>query len=146
MRHAVAFCLLAFGASLSGYAAEQEAGKSAVDASRLTVAAWECHILGEGAGYDGDLDRLFQLGLRNGMHYLEALEAGKVSQVQIFEHVPLHWNNVYGPSSDFILGRLYQSIYEEIRSDLIRAKAESVGRELRLTTEFQQKNCELLRD
>jgi hypothetical protein len=146
MRRAVVFCLLALGFSLSASATEQQAAQSAVDASRLAVAAWECHIIGEGAGYDGDLDRLFQLGLRNGMRYLDDLEAGKVSQEQIYEHVPLYWQLVSGHSNDFILGRLYQAIYEEVRSDLIRAKAESVGRELRLTTEFQQKNCELLRD
>ena len=147
MRAVAAFSTVALLTSMPGLASEQQPEQSAVEASRLAVAAWECHISGEGAGYDADLDRLFQLGLRNGILFLEAVEAGKVSPEVTHESVPLYWHLVGGPSNDFILGRLYQSIHEEIWDDLIRNKVSGKeGRELSLSAKFEQSNCELLRD
>lgn len=140
--------LWAFGAMNPVSASWQSPEDSAVEASRLAIAAWECHVAGEGAEYDADLDRLFQLGFKNGIRFLEAVRAGEVSPEAMHESVPFWWQLVSGPSNDFILGRLYESIHNQILTDLSRENLTSTRaeRKLSLAATFERSNCELLRE
>ena len=110
--------------------------------SFLTVQAFECSVLAQGANDLVAAERLFRLGYDEGSAWLRAAEAGELHE-ELQEDAPLYLLILLGgPSHDFRLGRIYgyaidqvyENIYDGEPSDEISAK-----------NEYHRRNCDLLR-
>jgi len=66
-----------------------------------------------------EAERLFNVAIRAGRQFLEALTKGRFSQAEMSTHVPIGIHiRLGGPSVDFVLGRIYEdatsSAYDKI--------------------------------
>ena len=95
--------------------------------------------------------RLFELGVTAGRSFLSALKAGKISEKEFNDNVPVGaiWV-LRGPSTDFIIGRVYENAVEDAYNSIHRKD----GKELRISdateeilakNKFTSKNCALIR-
>jgi len=115
--------------------------------SRKVWSLFECTVLASYTKDNMEAERLFQLGYENGKTFIEALKAGKVKNEDLRKHMP--WamgEKLSGPSTEFALGRLYESIQdytiEEIWKD---ASSDEDLRKTKALTTYQKQNCSFLR-
>lgn len=121
-------------------------------------AAFECAAIAMSAEQDGDLKRLFGVGHRDGLEFIEAAQAHKDQQREIMDKVPLImvWE-LEGPSPDFMLGRVWKATTEYVDDEINGRdswnhqvkdpKAPQLDKELlKLTAKnrFREHNCELI--
>lgn len=115
--------------------------------SRKVWSLFECTVLASYTKNGTEAEKHFQLGYQTGKTFIEALKAGKVKNEDLRKHMP--WamgEKLNGPSIEFALGRLYESIQdytiEEIWKDT--ASSEDLRKTKALTT-YQKQNCAFLK-
>jgi hypothetical protein len=120
--------------------AETELEKQ-VKNSRLAISAFQCSFVAEDKK---EQERLFQLGLNAGRDFLEFIKANPSKyEVEFFnEKVPTFWFVTDGPTTDFVLGRIYEEHKNEIYKSLPRRNMEL--RKIKKEKLYHKKNCALL--
>ena len=79
---------------------------------RVMWAAFECTTFASMADKQEDAKRLFDIGLKAGRDFIEALNRGNISQEEFSTMVPMGVTMLIregGPSTDFVVGRVYQA-------------------------------------
>jgi hypothetical protein len=119
---------------------------------------FHCSSLALLAGNDKEANRLFALGINDGRAFLAAVEKRQITQEQMSEHVPVGITlKMKGPSADFILGRVYESIRNDTYTEVV--KLDDTGfplapdkvildpefRKMKSDRNFRRANCELLK-
>ena len=107
----------------------EKASKDLAKLSPLAYAAFECHHFALMAKDQKLAEKLFNLGYRSGLEFLEAVKAKKIKEEDLRAEVPIGFKWVAeGPSNDFIMGRLYESSSrdsEKVRSEQPGADADT---------------------
>ena len=109
--------------------------------SKLTLSAMQCAIL---ATDTADSARLSEIGLVAGKKFLELAPKLSDEEAKIAgNHIAILWRGVLpGPSSDFILGRVWQEeeeeVYRSLGNDTEKWEQEKVRK-------FSEKNCMIIR-
>lgn len=92
--------------------------KKYITQSKLSINAFQCSIYNLGLGNGDEAHRLFKVGYSNGIEFINFANENSPSN----EGIPYIYVNTYGPTADFILGRIYQKIshdiYDENYSDI----------------------------
>ena len=141
-RLALLALLLAATPALAEVTPEQ---KALAEKARLSLTAFACSVLAEKKGDPAEQSRLFMLGYDEGMTFLQALEAGELTDEAINEHVPVAflWS-LGGPTHDFSLGRVYEGAVEAVYDRVFTDTDETI-RKLEAENEFRRRNCGLLK-
>ena len=94
-------------------------------------------------------ERLFELGLSSGRQFIESVRAGKVTREDISAEVPIGLVMLLqGPSTDFILGRIFESVQEYALKEVVKSKDgvnEKPVQAVIASNMFRAANCSLLR-
>jgi hypothetical protein len=113
---------------------------------RSVWSAFECSSLASTMRNPNEQERLFQLGYKNGLAFIAAIQAQKIEREHITEEVPIGVMFLLeGPTPDFILGRIYEAAQGDAHNgvDLLGAanvqKTQAQGR-------YDKQNCRLLGD
>jgi hypothetical protein len=104
----------------------------------LTTSAFSCAIVSTD---EMESDRLFMLGLNAGREFLHFNKTETALYPTIASKVPMIWSLMPGPTSDFILGRIFEHIQREIHREYSSDK--EVWR-LKKQRMYQTQNCRLL--
>jgi hypothetical protein len=84
---------------------------------------FRCSAFAQISGERTEQERLFQVGLKAGHAFLEALRGGQVSDDELNNEVPLAVTLLlWGPTTDFMLGRIYESALNAALDDVVRTK------------------------
>ncbi|TAY50930.1 hypothetical protein [Rhizobium leguminosarum] len=148
--------LLTLIAAGSAAASEQDA-----KLSRLAWSAFECHELALIADNQPEKVRLFRLGSDASTKFSEAVRAGKVSDIEMFNFVPGGMVDIVrstdAPSAEFVVGRIYQLVvvttFEWVTQKDSGGKALPPDKwvvdplEMKgiAQTKYRQANCELIK-
>ena len=93
--------------------------------AKLAWAAFECTYYASVNKQDVESERLFQLGYRAIISFLDAVESGKISSDEADSEVPSGiLFLISGPSKDFVAGRIFETV-SEYSSDEISKKDSS---------------------
>jgi hypothetical protein len=99
---------------------------SGVEKARLARNMWsafQCSMLAEMTGDQNEQQRLFMVGIKSGRDFLDALKNGQISRDNVEKEVP--WGvTMYlaGPSTDFIIGRIFQEATRDTYDEMDAAK------------------------
>ena len=86
--------------------------------ARTMWAAFECATLAEMSGDGQEQARLFEVGLKAGRGFLEAVSKNEIPTVVA---VPVGVRlRLQGPSPDFILGRLYEAAADDAFDEIVK--------------------------
>ena len=114
--------------------------EEAVRLSKLTLSAMECANL---ATNEGDSQRLSEVGLTAGKKFLDLLP--KLTPEELKSAGPnlaILWRGVSGPSTDFVLGRVWEQMaviaHKSLGDDTSKWDREKVRR-------YSEKNCMIIR-
>lgn len=95
-----------------------------------------------------DQERLFLFGYDSGTQFLDALRAEKIEQGDLNSEVPIGVNLVLqGPTSEFILGRIFDSAQTEALSDVYKTGESDNSEEMQKIiagNKYRDGNCQLL--
>ncbi|MES1201273.1 MAG: hypothetical protein ABUS57_07460 [Pseudomonadota bacterium] len=120
-----------------------------VSDARLSWSAFECATFASFAGDEAEQHRLFQLGYDAGHRYVEALQAGRISNDEIQNDVPIGFSlSMNGPSTDFALGQVFAVASDDAVDKVTQQTNGSADHALRRTAGsilFHDANCSLLR-
>lgn len=132
----LAFALV-FGATTRAHA--QPNVDVQVTNSYLALSAFECSVV---ATDPKEQERLFFVGLKAGREFLDFSQRNPdVAKNALSPKVAMLWHLMPGPSTDFVLGRIFQERQTEIYKDY------SLDEELwklKRQNMYRQKNCALL--
>jgi hypothetical protein len=111
---------------------------------RKLWSAFECAVIAGVANDGAEHQRLFNVGIEQGRTFLNALQAGKITQEDFKNAVPLVvvWL-LDGPSVDFILGRIFEAAGQSA-TEVFQAPDEK----LKVTiaqNEYAKRDCSLIR-
>lgn len=117
--------------------------------AHLAWSAWECATFAGYAGEEAEQSRLFQLGYGAGRRYVEALRAGRITNDEIQNEVPIGVSLLMsGPSTDFVLGRVFSAASDDAFDKLRDQTNDSTDAELKrlvASNLLRSANCSLLR-
>ncbi|MGS1006309.1 hypothetical protein [Achromobacter xylosoxidans] len=119
----------------------------AASAGRATWAAFECHALATVVGDSAAGERLFLHGMTQGRQFLKDMQAGRIDSSDISSEVPMGvLDALSGPSSDFILGRIFESATQAALHDFKAVSLDKYMDERRAFAQakFTQSNCRLI--
>lgn len=107
-RNLLALCLL-----FPAFYALAETSGSSVDSGRAVFSAFECTVLAAKIGRTEEQRRLFEFGYEEGKKFIDSVRSGEISKEELSSKVPVGvlWH-MEGPTTDFILGRIYESAAE----------------------------------
>lgn len=126
-------------------------------AAMVMWTAFECGLYAE---MTGDRDRqafLYERGIEAGKQFFAAVEAGTITEEEQRKHVPYMLPMLaQGPSVDFVLGRIFESVMNSAYDDVV--KEDDAGLKLpmeewinddelkksRAQLLYQRSNCDLL--
>lgn len=124
----------------------------------VTYAAFQCGMYANISENYEESERLFQLGISTGRDFVEAALNKEITPEQFKKEVPIGVSLVLqGPTVDFIIGRVYQSITNDAYEGLYKMDDSGLpipqnewntdGNliKIRAANKFQSKNCKLLR-
>jgi hypothetical protein len=117
--------------------------------SKKTWSAFECSYLAAKVSNADEQERLFLYGLDQGRSFLIAADERRFTRQDASKIVPTGFLLVMqGPSHDFILGRLWQSVTDNTVNELYRKLDGQIYTDERLKflaeTEYENQNCRLL--
>lgn len=121
-----------------GRAFAQSAEEVLIKQSVLAVSAFQCAVV---ANDPKQHERLFTLGLKNGRDFIETSKKKPELYAKVHSRVPILWNLTSGPTTDFILGRVYAALEAEIYKEWTSDEALWTVIEDNM---FREKNCALL--
>jgi len=134
--------LLAATPALAEVTPEQRA---LAERSVLSLRAFECSVLAEKKGDPAEQERLFLLGYEEGMTFLRAFEAEKLTEEALRKHAALGFMfRLGGPSHDFRLGRIFEAMAEEVFSNVFTGRDDELQR-IQAGNEFNRRSCGLLK-
>jgi len=97
-----------------------QASKDDVQLGRMTYSAFECFMFAEMAGNKEEAERLFNVAIRAGRQFLEALTKGRLSEDEVRTQVPIGVTlKLGGPSIDFMLGRIYEGATDQAYNAIV---------------------------
>ncbi len=130
--------------------ATAQADESKEHALRAAVAwsAFECSSLASMSKDAAEQERLFLYGLEQGRRFIAAHQAGKIKHEHLSNTVPLRFLLLLeGPSTDFMLGRIFEAIQENAVEDIFKTGDKFNSKEVQVIlaqTKFGKRNCELI--
>ncbi len=114
---------------------------------RATWAAFECSSLASVLDRPKDQERLFRFGYAQGKKFLHALQGGRITVEDLQSIAPSGLLMVaQGPTADFILGRVFESVQENALKDVITTES-VLHKELQqaiASRKFTAGNCEVI--
>lgn len=112
-------CIAAFGLALFTFAAHAQTPVEKARNGRVVWSAFQCAVYAEMAGDQKEQARLFDIGVKAGRNFLEALKGpGMPPEVQ--SEVPIAVVILLeGPSPDFIVGRIFESAVRDAYDDIV---------------------------
>ncbi len=113
--------------------------------ARNMWSAFECSSLMVEIDNPEEERRLFNVGYSSGSNFLKAWDEGRISKEEM-KQMPIGvlWL-LRGPTPEFILGRMFQSIQEETLRDLHRDATDEIARKSAAKARYQTNNCVLIR-
>lgn len=121
---------------------------------RLVLSAFQCSVVASFLKQEEEHARLFNLGYKEGSSFLKAIEQNKISNADIKHTVPfIVLMSMQGPSNDFMLGRIYESIQVDVFKSIYEnysfsESGEKLGLDIRninANKMFHDKNCNVLK-
>jgi len=107
-------------------------------------AAFACAAVTDVIGDDAEENRLFKMGYEQGRTFLDAIKSGKVEQRDLNNEVPLTIVYVLkGPNADFILGRIWEAIIDEVTKDIFAIDDKVLQKNV-ARRKYAQMNCSLM--
>ena len=107
-------------------------------------AAFACAAVTDVVGDDAEENRLFKIGYEQGKTFLDAIKSGKVEQKDLNNEVPLTIVYVLkGPNADFILGRIWEAIIDEVTKDIFAIDDKVLQKNV-ARRKYAQMNCSLM--
>ncbi len=95
-----------------------------------------------------EAERLFNLGYESGKKFLDALQSKLVERKDLSEEVPIGFILLLaGPSSDFVLGRVFENAQNEALKGVLRSGDQLNPDDLQkmlAQSKFTKQNCQLL--
>lgn len=125
-----------------------DASTEAAQSGKMAWSGFECSVLASMIGRQDDAKWLFEFAMEQGTRFVDAVKAGEVSKEDMDAEVPMAvlWV-LEGPSTDFVLGRMYESA-SDYASDKLRNEDNSIAqndvRETRAENRYHERNCALL--
>jgi hypothetical protein len=111
-----------------------------------TFSAWSCSVLADYGDKNGETERLFKLGYDTGKNVIEALWAGKVNKEDWSKHAPwVFGHKLGGPSTDFALGRLFETILDDKVEKLWKKSTDNEARKREAESMYRTQNCSFLK-
>jgi len=125
-----------------------ETSRSSPDSGRALYSAFECTVLAAKIGRSEEQKRLFEFGYEEGKKFIDSVRSGEISEEDLSSKVPVGvlWK-MQGPTTDFILGRIYESAAENVLDGVYGSVDEVLSTEeqkLIAENKFSNKNCELI--
>ncbi len=117
--------------------------------ARAAWSAFECSVLAAAKGEAADSERLTAYGIKAGNEFLSAHGKGEISSKEVNEIVPVGflWSAT-GPSTDFIMGRVYESAVSGAWEKLYKIEGDVIPddelRKARAETAYGSQNCVLV--
>ena len=115
---------------------------------RATWSAFVCATLASAANLPKEQERLFQFGYEQGQKYIAALKANKITREDASREVPIAMLLfVGGPTSEFILGRMFERATDSAMKNVAEVGGQYVPTEQRpllASNEFTRMNCRLI--
>jgi hypothetical protein len=88
---------------------------------RVMWSAFQCFTFADISKNEKERTRLFQVGLKAGRGFLEALNSGQISEKTVREEVPIGVTiMLQGPSIDFILGRIFEGAMSDAYDYIVK--------------------------
>jgi hypothetical protein len=113
---------------------------------KVSWSAFECASL---AVSQEEAERLFQVGYRAGLAFVQDVQLRRINKEDIDREVPVAFLlALRGPTPDFMLGRVFEAAQGSVFEDITEAALGSVDQDIRrLHSEslFNRQNCALLR-
>lgn len=125
---------------------------SSIEYARLGDKAWsafECTALSAFLEKDeSNTEKLFIVGYESGLTFIEALRKELVTDEDVQKEVPigLSWQ-LGGPNSDFMLGKIYTTVEDNVLEDVFQDGDNFNSKEVQLNiaeSKYNRANCNLL--
>jgi hypothetical protein len=105
----------------------------------LTLSAFECSAV---APTESEVQRLFMLGYKAGHEFIEYAGRNQDRYNELIRpNVPILWNTTSGPTPDFVLGRIYSFMVDDVYDNYV---ADEKQWKMKKDTMYRKKNCALL--
>ena len=131
----------------SAAAGAQTSGEKALSA-RASWSAFECAYLADMLGKDAEQRRLESYGYSQGLQFIAAHKSGQIEESDIHSTVPSDFldGSVTGPTPDFMLGRLYESIRNFVGDQVLEDDDFHISEseQLNISVRYGKSNCALL--
>ena len=107
-------------------------------------AAFACAAVTDIIGEDAEENRLFKIGYEQGKTFIDAIKSGKVEQKDLNNEVPITITFVLkGPNADFILGRIWETVIDEVTRDIFAIDDKALQKNA-ARRKYSQMNCSLM--
>jgi hypothetical protein len=125
---------------------------TSIEYARLGDKAWsafECTALSSFLENDvSNTEKLFTVGYESGLTFIEALRKELVTDEDLQKEVPigLSWQ-LGGPNSDFMLGKIYTTVEDNVLEDVFQDGDNFNSKEVQLNiaeSKYNRANCNLL--
>ena len=128
-------------------AGAQTSGQKALSA-RASWSAFECAYLADMLGKDAEQKRLERYGYSQGLEFIAAHRSGQIEKSDIDSTVPSDFldGSINGPTPDFILGRLYESIRNFVGDQVLEDDDFHISdsEQLKISVRYGKSNCALI--
>lgn len=138
--------------SIGTISASSASAQSSKDLSMMGVSSWsalECSALASVLEDTKEQERLFRIGYESGKKFIAAVQSKRITEEDLNNEVPSGFLLVMaGPTSDFILGRVFESAVDNVTKNIFSSGTGLNSKELQKSlaqNKFAQKNCRLLR-
>lgn len=123
-------------------------GRDLARKGRAVWSAFVCAALASHLNQEDEHKRLFEYGYDQGKEFIEAVRSGKITREDISKEVPVVVAlSLNGPSTDFILGRIYELAVDDALDPIWGdddAPHDRDTRQLLAQTKFDEINCGLI--
>ena len=141
------YAFVALLSTLTGALYAQSSREFAV-MGRTAWASFECASLASQMKDRAEQERLFNVGYESGKKFLEALQSKKIERKHISEEVPIGFTLlIAGPSSDFVLGRVFENAQDDALKDVLKSNGQLNSDDLQATlaqSKYTKQNCRLI--
>jgi hypothetical protein len=126
---------------------------------RVMWSAFECATFAAMADKQEDAKHLFDIGVKAGRDFIEALNRGNISQEEFSTMVPVGVTMLIregGPSTDFVVGRVYSYASENAYDAIVKTSALGLPldakdwilddglKKIKAENSYSHSNCELI--
>ena len=142
------FSIIVISFSLTS-SAIAESSKEYALMGKSTWSAFECSVLAGKIGNTKEQERLFLFGYEEGLKFINALKSNKIKRKDLSSEIPMamKWS-LQGPTSDFMLGRVFEVAMEYALKDVYKTDNNTYDVDMQKTIakhKFSKSNCSLIR-